>query len=108
MNNFKKFNDFLNESFHSPDGKPIGVDRWHRPVEKFHNNDLEDIRKEYPNALILMSPHERFKDSYYARVDIIKQDGEKEYLGALRGPVSKENALEFFKNILSKNYDKFY
>lgn len=68
---------------------------------------LEELRSKYPAAKITMKPHEKFKDSYFARVDVTKQNGEKEYLGALRGPVSEENALAFFNEILSKNYDKF-
>jgi hypothetical protein len=32
MKHIKLFNEFLNESFHMPDGTPIGVDRLHRPI----------------------------------------------------------------------------
>ena len=75
----------------------------------FHETDeLEKLRNKYPNAIITMKPNDKFKGSYFARVDMKKQNGEKEYLGALKGPVSKDNAIEFFKTILSKNYDKFY
>ena len=71
-------------------------------------DELYELKNKYPMADITMTPHERFNGSYFARVDIIKQDGGKEYLGALKGPVSKEKALLFFKNILDSNYDKFY
>lgn len=69
---------------------------------------LEELKDRYPEAIITMKPHERFEGSYFARVDIMKQDGEKEYLGALRGPVSKEDAISFFNTVLSREYDKFY
>ena len=71
-------------------------------------DELEKLRNKYPNAIITMSPNEKYQGRYFARVDIETQKGEKEYLGALKGPVSKDNAIEFFKTILSKNYDKFY
>jgi hypothetical protein len=32
MNHILNFAEFLNESFHMPDGTPIGVDRYHRPI----------------------------------------------------------------------------
>jgi len=72
------------------------------------DDELEGLMTRYSNAIITMSPNERFKERYFARVDIVTQNGEKEYLGALKGPVSREQALEFFKTILHKNYDKFY
>lgn len=70
--------------------------------------DLDQIQKKYPNAKITLTPNDKFKDAFNARVDIITQGGEIEYLGALRGPASKEDALEFFNNILSREYDKFF
>ena len=69
---------------------------------------LEELKAKYPNAIFTMKPLEKFKGSYFARVDIMRQDGEKEYLGALKGPVTMEQAIEFFEEIISKNYDKFY
>lgn len=70
--------------------------------------DLDGLQKKYPNAKITLTPNERFKDAFNARVDIVTQGGKTEYLGALKGPASKEDALEFFNNILSREYDKFY
>jgi hypothetical protein len=32
MKNIQTFESFLNESFHAPDGTPIGVDQMHRPI----------------------------------------------------------------------------
>ncbi len=32
MKHIPQFEDFLNESFHMPDGTPIGVDKNHQPV----------------------------------------------------------------------------
>lgn len=32
MKKVHTFDSFLNESFHGPDGKPIGVDRNHMPI----------------------------------------------------------------------------
>ena len=75
----------------------------------FHEEDsLGSLRSKYPHAIITMSPNEKYKGRYFARVDIETQGGEKEYLGALKGPVSREQAIEFFGMILSKNYDKYY
>jgi hypothetical protein len=79
--------------------------------ESFSNeNDdaLERLKKKYPESIITMTPSEKFKESYFARVDIKTQGGEKEYLGALKGPVSKYQAIEFFESTLYKNYDKYY
>jgi len=36
----KTYENFLNESFHGPDGKPIGVDHLHRPVSDKNNVTL--------------------------------------------------------------------
>jgi hypothetical protein len=76
--------------------------------ENFENTlSLEELIKKYPEAKITFEPA-KFKNSYFARVDIKKQDGKYEYLGALKGPVSKESAIKFFNDVLNKNYDKFY
>jgi hypothetical protein len=72
------------------------------------DDELEGLRTRYPHAIITMTPNEKYQERYFARVDIETQGGEKEYLGALKGPVSREQALEFFKTILSNNYDRFY
>jgi hypothetical protein len=72
------------------------------------DNMLDRLKAKYPNAEITFRPNEKFDGRYFARVDIIRQDGEKEYLGALKGPVTMEDAMEFFETILDKNYDKFY
>lgn len=70
---------------------------------------LEDLQKKYPEAIMTMNPFsDNFPGSFFARVDIKTQGGEKEYLGALKGPVSEKDALAFFDNVLSKNYDKYY
>jgi hypothetical protein len=86
MKNIKLFESFTNEN----------------------EDSLEGLRSKYPHAIITMSPNEKYKGRYFARVDIETQGGEREYLGALKGPVSREQAIEFFEMILSKNYDKYY
>lgn len=69
---------------------------------------MEELKKKYPEAVITMTPFgDKFPNSFFARVDINTQSGEKEYLGALKGPVNEKDALDFFNNILSKNYDKY-
>ena len=69
---------------------------------------LSTIKSKYPNSKITFEPNTRFKDAYNVRVDIIRQDGGVEYLGGIRGPISKEEGLHFIENTLSRNYDKFY
>lgn len=70
---------------------------------------MEELKKKYPEAVITMTPFgDKFPNSFFARVDINTQSGEKEYLGALKGPVKEEDALKFFNNVLDKNYDKYY
>ena len=32
MKHIKEYREFVNESFHMPDGTPIGVDHLHRPI----------------------------------------------------------------------------
>jgi hypothetical protein len=43
MKHIHTFNQFLNESFHMPDGTPIGVDYMHRPVVYRPNIDESKI-----------------------------------------------------------------
>jgi hypothetical protein len=69
---------------------------------------IEQLQQTYPNAIITCKPSDKFKDAYIARVDIKTQSGALEYIGGLRGPVSKEQAIEFFNTVISKNYDKYY
>lgn len=69
---------------------------------------LDDLKKKYPEAIITMNPSDKFPGRFFARVDIKTQEGEKIYIGALKGPVSEQDALSFFDNILSRNYDKYY
>jgi hypothetical protein len=38
---YLKEKDVLNESFHNPDGTPIGVDRYHRPIVK----ETDDLKR---------------------------------------------------------------
>lgn len=78
-------------------------------IEKASSSlSIDELKDKYPNAIITMEPSDKFKDAYYAKLEIIRQDGEHEYIGALKGPVSKQNAIEFFNSTLNKNYDKYY
>ncbi len=80
--------------------------------ESVHSNideiSLENLKKKYPNAIITMNSLSKFPGKFFARLDIKTQNGEKKYLGAIKGPVSEKEALNFFNNTLQKNYDKFY
>lgn len=89
MKNIKTRNEFLNESM--------------------VNNDiltLDELKQKYPEIKFTMD--EKGNNLYFVRVDIEKQNGEIEYLGALKGKVSKEDGLKFLNNIAKKNYDKYY
>ena len=88
----KKFNDFLNES-------------------TTYNDilTLDELKEKYPKMKFTMNPNKKFgDDAYFVRVDIEKQDGEMEYLGAYKGVVSKEEGLEFFNGTAKREYDKYY
>jgi hypothetical protein len=80
----------------------------YEPAELYDYLDIEELEEKYPNAKITMNTIDKFEDRYFARVDITKQNGELEYLGALKGPVSKQEAIEFFNDVLDKEYDKYY
>ena len=43
MKHIPTFEQFVNESFHMPDGTPIGVDHMHRPVSYQPNVDESKI-----------------------------------------------------------------
>jgi hypothetical protein len=79
------------------------------PINEEKSNSLLDkLKKKYPNSVMTLSPEEKFPGMFFAKLEIIRQDGEKEYIGAIKGPVSRQDALEFFERGLRKNYDKFY
>lgn len=89
----KSFGDFVNES-------KVNVDV---------QTKLDELQKKYPAIKFTLEPNTKFgKDSYFAKVEIKKQNGEYHYLGALKGPVSSEHAIDFFERTAEKNYDKFY
>ena len=43
MKKVATFKEFINESFHMPDGTTIGVDHLHRPVSKITEEDSNNI-----------------------------------------------------------------
>ena len=63
---------------------------------------LTELRQKYPYIKFTMDSSPKFKGSFFARVDIEKNNGELKYLGALKGPVSEIHALEFFNNTVKK------
>ena len=85
----KKFNDFLNESTTYNDMLT-----------------LDELKEKYPQIKFTMD--DKGNNLYFARVDIEKQDGEMEYLGAIKGKVQEKVALEFLNNTAKREYDKYY
>jgi hypothetical protein len=88
-----------------------GSDMIGREVESFLDEidgalSLEQLQQKYPQIKFTMD--KKGEDRYFVRADIKTQGGEMEYLGAVRGPVSYENGLEFLNNIANNNYDKYY
>jgi hypothetical protein len=71
---------------------------------------LAELKKKYPEAVLTMKPSKSkaFRGSYNVKAEIKTQGGKIEYLGALKGPVSKDQALEFLNAIIDKNYDRYY
>ena len=70
-------------------------------------HSLEELRETYPDAIITCEPNKQHKNRYFARIDIKQSNGEEDkYLGALKGPVSMEQALEFFNHTLTIYYEK--
>ena len=47
MKNIPEFDSFVNESFHMPDGTPIGVDRLHRPITVNENSVFSEFMLEW-------------------------------------------------------------
>ena len=109
-NHIKSFDEFLNEWFSdcSIEGMDVEDRKEHQQKIEIPKLTLEQLKEKYPNAIITMEPWREFGDRYFARVDIMTQGGEKEYLGALKGPVSEQTAVEFFNNVLYKKYDGYY
>lgn len=81
---------------------------WMAEEEQADKLPLEQLKQKYPPIKFTLDPNPKFKDSYFARADIKTQGGEMEYLGALKGPVSYEDGLEFLNNVAKNNYDKYY
>lgn len=79
----------------------------YREINIFYDQTiLKDLKQKYPNAIITLN--EVKPKLFFARVDINKQDGKKEYLGSIKGAVPFDDALNFIKNTLDKNYDSYY
>ena len=79
------------------------------PTGKLKVNEeinFEELQKKYPNAVITCD--EKKPGRFFVRVDIKTQGGETEYVGALKGLVTKDQAVEFITNTLTNNYDKYY
>lgn len=43
MKNIESFSEFINESFHTPDGIPIGLDHSHRPISKVTEDESSEV-----------------------------------------------------------------
>lgn len=72
----------------------------------FYNLTIEELKSKYPNALITME--EKKPGLYYVRADVKTQGGNVEYLGAIKGLVTKDEGLKFLNNIIKKKYDGYY
>lgn len=80
-----------------------------KKLKVFESSDelsLDMLQRKYPKINFTMD--EKSKDRYFVRADIETQDGKTEYLGALKGSVSKDEGLKFLDNVAKKNYDKYY
>jgi len=100
----------LAEKLQRISGKKIVLKESDNPGIEFggHVVSLEELKSDYPEMIFTLNPNPKFNKRYFARVDIKTKDGEKKYLGALKGPVTKVDALEFFNNIARSQYSKFY
>lgn len=87
-----------------------GNDMIGREVESFIDEadtlSLEQLKQKYPEIKFTMN--KKGEDRYFVRADIETQDGEMEYLGALKGFVDEKKALEFLNNTANHYYDKYY
>jgi len=68
--------------------------------------ELVQLRQQYPEAKIKLIPGN--DNTYTAEIDIVTQGKKTKNLAILKEPSSKEIAMEFIKDTLSKNYDEYY
>ena len=71
---------------------------------------IDKLKEKYPNSKITLQKQDAgiFKNKFFVKVEIKKQDGEYEQIAAIKGYVPYEQAIQFVNNTLNKNYDKFY
>lgn len=69
------------------------------------STSLEDLQKEYPSLVFTLKPSPKWNKRYFARVDLRNRGRELEYLGALKGPVTKSDAIDWFKLVARKKYN---
>lgn len=67
--------------------------------------ELEELKEKYPNMIYTLN---KKNGGYFVRADIKTQGGKEEYLGALKGYVPYEHAIQFLKDISKTEYDKYY
>ena len=107
----KNFNEFINES------KNLKCEDEYNKLFKPFLNEIENILengtlslagliKKYPEIIFTMN--KKGDDKYFVRADIKTKDGETEYLGAIKGYVSKHEGLEWLNNTAKNNYNKYY
>ena len=103
--------EFINQNFDVNPRIPL-KEEYMSNLKKFNesskNLSIDELREKYPESILTMNPLKKFPGSYFVKAEIKTQGGEKIYLGALKGPVSKEDALDFLNRTISKEYDKYY
>jgi hypothetical protein len=53
MNHIPNFEEFINESFHMPDGTPIGVDKNHQPIKRATGLVLDDLTENINDPVLM-------------------------------------------------------
>jgi hypothetical protein len=86
------FDEFLNESFHTPDGTPIGVDHMHRPIST-NEAEVNELLK------VEMAKVEEFVDKLLSKIKNSKLATEIRKFAALQKIDPSSNYSEIIDNI---------
>ncbi len=70
--------------------------------------NLDELKSKFTNMIFTLNPLEKFPNMYFVKVEILMQNDEIKYLGALRGPVNYKIAIEFLNSMANSEYDKYY
>lgn len=102
---YSKFRKYRDELLNDMGYNTMTLDK-NKDIDKLKESiNIDDLRNKYPNMIFTFDKNDK---GYFVRADIKTQGNKKEYLGALKGPVTKEVGLKWLKNMAESEYDKYY